>query len=165
MSPHLKLGTGGHLLRNAGGHLVIECDSPEPTCDIDCTTLASAYTVLGVGNLTGCASCLANTTWPAWNGVVQHAFDCQWMLYEAVNIAGMQPSFSTAIAADCTFGAPNGVGIVFSELNCRWELAITCRNTFEYHVIWAGTKSVEFSPAGVYERVCGCDTTPTLTVV
>jgi hypothetical protein len=138
MSPHLKTGASGHLLRNSGGHLVIECASVEPTCDIDCSTMASAYTILGVNGLTGCSACSGNS-WPAWNGVVQYTgYGCQWVLYDVAGIAGKQPSFSGATGADCTPGQANGVGIWYNHDLCRWELAITCRDAVEYHVIWAG---------------------------
>jgi len=166
MSPHLRLGTSGHLLRSSGGHLVIECDeSPEPTCDIVCSELASAYTVLGVSSLTSCASCISSP-WPHWDGVMEYSGGCLWQLNTVSSINGRLPSFSSGIGAGCPDdGWGNGVGVWYNRGLCRWELAITCRSTFDYHVIWSGTKEVEFGPVGVYTRFCGCDETPTLTVV
>jgi len=166
MSTHLKLGSGNHLLRNAAGHLVIDCGSVEPTCDINCTTMASAYTILGVNSLAGCAACLSST-WPQWNGVMEYTGGCQWQLNTIASLSGKRPSFSSGIGGGCPIDhSSNGVGIWYNRDDCRWELAITCiTSTLQYWVIWAGTKTVEFSPAGVYQRVCGCDETPTLTVV
>lgn len=163
MSKHLKRDS--HLLRNASGHLIHTCDEGGVTCDINCATMASAYTVLGVGDLAACASC-TGSGFPAWNGVLERVDDiCQWMLSAAASIDGKLPSFALNIDAACDDPySANGVGIWFNTELCQWELAITCQVDDQYLVIWAGTKSVELSPAGVYTRVCGCDETPTLTV-
>lgn len=168
MSPHLARGPGSHLLHNASGHLTFDCGGEEPTCDIACSELASAYTVLGVGSLTGCAGC-TSSDWAPWNGVVQQVDDiCRWMLNEVASIDGKFPSYSLMLGAYCADPSmSNGVGLWFNTATCLWELVISCRDIYvdDYLVIWAGTKSVEFSPAGVYTRVCGCDETPTFTVV
>ncbi len=167
MSKHLVHGSTGHLLRNTAGRLTHDCQStPEPTCDLLCTTLGSAYTVLGVGSLIGCGEC-SNSALPAWNGVIEQVDDiCRWMLNTTSSVSGKMPSYALALNPYCDDPTlVNGIGVWFNRGYCQWELAICCRNIPDYLVIWSGVKSVEFGPAGVYERVCGCDTTPTLTVV
>lgn len=123
---------------------------------------------MGVDALTGCAACL-NSAFPPWNGVLEQVDDiCQWMLNYAASIDGKFPSFALNVDAYCFEDfSSSGVSIWYNHAACRWELAITCYDPFNdhYHTIWAGTKSMEFSPAGVYTRICGCDETPTLTVV
>ena len=164
---HLKRSAStGHLLRNESGHLVFTCDEPGDPCQPPCSELASAYTVLGVGGLVGCGACLGSNQ-PAWNGVLEQVDDlCQWNLNVLASIGGKLPSYALAVSAACPGEEiSNAVGIVFSTIACRWELAITCRTTAGYPVIWAGAKDPEAGPAGVYTRVCGCDETPTLTVV
>lgn len=163
---HLKKSSStGRLLRNASGHLVLECNETGDPCELACNELASAYTVLGVGSLTGCSACIGSGQ-PAWDGVLQQVDDlCQWNLGALASIAGKTPSYALAVNAACPGDEnSNAVGIVFNESLCRWELAITCRTLTGYPVIWAGVKEVESSPAGVYTRVCGCDETATLTV-
>lgn len=163
---HLKLSDAKRLLRGSSGHLVFDCETPGDPCDIDCTTLASAYTIQGVGSLMGCGTCEESAA-TSWNGVVQQVGSlCQWNLISSVSIAGKLPSYALAVGGGCPEDESiNGVGIWFNEALCQWELAITCRTTDSYPVIWAGVKLVETGPAGDYTRVCGCDETATLTVV
>lgn len=163
---HLKFSEARHLLKNAAGHLVLDCESAGDPCDVDCASLASAYTIQGVGALAGCATCLTSDA-TAWDGVVeQMGDDCQWNLNALVSIAGRLPSYALGVGGGCPEDeSVNGVGIWFNAEACRWELAITCRTTTTYPVIWAGVKAVETGPAGVYTRVCGCDETETLAVV
>lgn len=165
MSKPLKLSEARHLLRNSAGHLTFECGEAEPSCEVACSALASSYRVLGTQSLLACSSC-GSSDWPAWNGVVEQiGSECRWVLNAIASIGGKTPSFTQALGAYCSSPElPNGVGIWFNETTCLWELVITCRDEGDYRVIWAGTKSVEHSPAGVYTRVCGCDETSTLTV-
>lgn len=165
MSKHLTRGSSGHLLRNASGRLTHDC-GPEETCDIFCTEMASSYTVLGVGSLVGCGDC-SNSELPPWNGVIEQVDDlCRWMLNSTSSVAGKAPSYGLNLDPYCEDPTiVNGIGVWFNRGLCRWDLVISCRHVPDYLVIWAGVKGVGMGPAGVYERLCGCDETPTLTVV
>ena len=162
---HLKFSEAKHLLRSTAGHLVLDCESAADPCAPDCAELATAYTIADVELLVGCASCLTSAA-AAWDGVIEQVGDtCQWNLNSLVSIAGRLPSYALGVGGGCPEDESiNGVGIWFNTDDCRWELAITCRTSTTYPVIWAGVKTVGASPAGEYTRVCGCDETETLMV-
>jgi hypothetical protein len=134
------------------------CSSIPSTLEIEECSGATAITVptcyriasYSDGDLTACSGCSANGG-TAWNGHFESYAACVWT---AAN--------GSAINAK-TFSQAS-TKIEFDSVNCIWKVTVACNSD----TVWYGTKAAHgvlgSTPAGVYTRVSGCDSTTTLTV-
>ena len=100
------------------------------------------------GDLTACPACL-NNAGSAWDGTFERIAVCEWDAVSGNSISGK--SFIGGIFTSVGFSAG------------QWNLLISCY-IYGNDVIWQGVKTTGSNPTGIYTRVSGCDTTPTLTI-
>ena len=122
-------------------------------------TVPTCYRIAGYsdGDLVACGSC-SNRVDPVWDGTFPaHSGSCSW---EPAAVSG--PSISGKLLDNTGVGVASG--LYFNTLTCSWRMDVRCRAGGTRFDIWVGTKSTGSTPAGVYIRIAGCDTTTTLTI-
>ena len=160
---HLKKAASGHLLKNADGHLVKDCgESPAP-CEYD-EDLTGDYRIVGYndGDLAGCEDCSDyEGGGAAWNGV---------FTWSGTPGYWHDPATATLKIDGKVVNYPDSEMIWLAHVieydpECFWSIMIQCTELpGTTHIIWHGDKNTGGSPAGVYTRSAGCDTTETITI-
>ena len=156
----LQKGAGGHLIRNANGHLVNACVSPPDP--VVCGDLAAVYRLVDYldGDIPACPDCF-NSGNPAWDGT----FVIDPLRDPCDRLAG---TTATHLSIDGKVLDAATTWLNFPDWMAPptfyWELLIRCNPFIGSEVVWRGRKYTGSNPAATYTRVLGCDTTATLEI-